>query len=186
MDKTYIELKEQHDILQEENNTLKQQMVEMNKYTTECDIMERLYGKTYSRGGYFGRMRKLPDFDEKWKNTSFWKYHNDLSRYCFHPMDIVGKQLMEFRQQVDNSAKSFSCKVMAYCEMAMCISSGYLLCVYDPFIKKEIILLNIQPPEPIEQYVGKILYLSCIEMKGTKTLQAERIEKLPYNLYSIL
>ena len=183
--KLYLELKNKRDNLKKENTKLKDDLSEMLKYTTDCDRIDRLYGKTYSRGGYFGRIKNLPDFTEQWKETSFWKYHDDIMRYCPQPLDIIEKKLLEFRSQTNNIFHNFTCKIVAYCDMAIWTPKGCLFRILDPFAKKEIIVPNIQS-ETMNQYIGRIIYLSCAEKPGAKTLQVHKIEILPYNLYEKL
>ena len=185
IEEIYLELKIRRDSLVKENTQLRDQLCEITKYTSDCDRLNRLYGRTFSRGGYFGRMRNLPDFEEQWKKTSFWQYHNDISRYGFEPLDILDRKLKEFRNRSGNILNDFTCKIVAYCDMAIWSPKGAILHLTDPFGEKEIINSNINK-ENMDEYIGILICLSCQATAGTDNLAVINVEKLPYTMYEKL
>lgn len=165
--------------LKKSNEFMQNELDDIKAYTEECDSLEKIYGRLRPRGSYFGKMRNLADFKEKWCETVFWKYHNELDRLGFLTSDQMGHALIEYRDY--DVFGYFMCNTVMYCEIAVPTPKGVLLHLIDPFGASDMIT-SIISPALISKYVGRLLRIKCMKKTEVSALQIIEIEILPYTL----
>lgn len=171
--------------LQEENDILRVELEELKNYIYECDMLDKIYGKTILHGSYFGKMRNLSNFKDYWNQTVFWKYHQEIDNYKFITLDQIENIFNNPVNLFTNVKEFVTCNIMAYCEMAMPTYEGVLLHMVDPFGERNM-FTSVKSSEDINKYVGKLLYLTCIENPNTNILQVMDVNMMPYTLYEKL
>lgn len=175
--RTIIEELEKHkESLYKENMIVKEKLIELQEYISENDCAERIYGKDSVRGGIWGRIRNLSNFDEYWRKTVFWKYRQilDLERHI--PLDLIEKEFSEGKTVPSHNVRL---SIIAYCEMAIQNNNKAFLYLTDPFSEK-IIVTSINDSH---YYVGSLVHVAAMRNYIDGTLRIMEINKLPYTLF---
>lgn len=157
----YNILEEKKKALLEERKKLWEKIEEITTFTSECDMLEKEYGIDCERGSYFGRMRNLVDFEEKWHDTVFWKYHNDLDEYSFIPLDYIEKRDYYFSNIEKTEMQQYAFNILAYCEFAIHAAEGFVLHLIDPFANYDLLVKGVDSTI-IQRCLDRIVFINCL------------------------
>lgn len=179
------ELETKKKMLETTNEELRCKIKEIQKITADYD---RLWEESMSnisfggaRGGSYGKIRNLKDF-EKWKQTSFWKYQNELNLKGYTLANLPGKELIgnEFIKPEWNI--SFEFDICAYCDMVLPTSNGPIVHIIDPFGECTLPPAKSVTNEEANKMIGSIIIVKCNMRYYQKDYKVIGFEKLPYTL----
>ena len=182
-------LEEQKEGLLKNNNELRTKINEIEELTKEFDELweteiKQWNGHAGSRGGQYGIMRNLKDF-EQWKETVFWKYREELN----FPNTWTLKRLPE-RELVGNDIIrpewkwNFDFNICAYCDMVLPTSQGPIVHIKDPFGEYTLPPAKNISNEVAQELIDSLILASCIMRYYQKDYEVLGFKKLPYTMYN--
>ncbi len=177
------ELEKKRDILQEENAALISELREKKEDSQINDDIAKIYGKTGMRGGIYGNIKNLPNYNEYWKKTVFNTKRVLLETMKFSTLDMIPMLNKGcYNNPFCAPDKDLKANILGYCDMIIPSKNGPILHLIDPYTDYTLPPLKKITFEEATMYSGRLIKVTMLFNYFKKHPNPIGITLLPFTL----